>query len=593
MVNSKRSTRAVAVQDPARRRYGKHFVYRYLPTTLKRMLLCLIDVHSHFLDSHTLEHVLLFLLLLVGAVAALARRINIPYPILLVIAGVAVSFLPRTPHLALDPDLVLNLFLPPLLYAAAWQTNWREFRRQIVPISMLATGLVFFTVFGVALLADHFIPVLDFRSGFLLGAIVAATDAVAATSIARTLGLERRIVAIIEGESLLNDATALLALELGLRMLLTDEKPQLGPSLLRLVWLIVGGVASGIVVAKLFIRIERWIGGSGSIEVVLGLIVPYVAYLAAGSLHASGVMGVVACGLLLSHHSSTVLTAQARLQANGVWEAIDFFLNGTMFALIGLQLPVVLHGIEQYSHRTLLLYGASLSGLLIALRLGWVFPVVHAARWTRVHLLREPLSSIPTAPSRSLFIVAWTGMRGVVSLAAALSLPVTLSNGQPFAQRDLIIFLTFAVIFVTLVLQGLGLPRLIAALKLGGDDHSDALEFYYAMRKTAETAIEYLSAQRTNARPELQSVVDDLLHKYERQLAASNVHTTHTESPSDRTRSQMTYHSQVLKLIRDAVQVQRNAVIQLRDVGEIGDEALHRVERNLDLEEMRFTFEER
>ena len=388
------------------------------------MSLCLIVPSASSFDSHALESVLLFLLVVVGAFAAIARRINVPYPILLMLAGLGLSFLPHAPHLVLNPDLVFNLVLPPLLYAAAWQTNWREFRRQIVSISMLATGLVFFTVLGVAFFADRFITALDFRSGFLLGAIVAATDAVAATSIAKTLGLEGRVVAIIEGESLLNDATALLALELGLQLLLDNQEPRVGWSLLRLLWLIVGGAGSGVVLAKLMTRVERWIEG-GPNEIIISLIVPYVAYLAAESIHASGVLGVVACGLMLSRRSSQLYTAQTRLQSQSTWGTIDFFLNGAMFTLIGLQLPVVLQGIRQYSVMTLVLYGVSFSALLIALRLIWVFPGAHVSRWIRVHILHEDPLKLPMPPRRSIFIVGWTGMRGVVSLAAALSLPVT------------------------------------------------------------------------------------------------------------------------------------------------------------------------
>lgn len=539
----------------------------------------------------TLEHVLLFMLVIVAFFAAIAQRIRVPYPILLVLGGLALSFLPHAPRLPLSPDFVFNLVLPPLLYAAAWQTNWREFRRQLVPISMLATGLVFFTVFGIAFFADRFITALDFKSGFLLGAIIAATDAVAATSIARTLGLERRIVAVIEGESLLNDATALLALELGLQMLLNNQEPHLGASLLRLVWLAFGGVFAGLLLAKLMTRLERFIDG-GALELVISLIVPYVAYLAAEEIHASGVLAVVACGLMLSRRSSKLFSAGSRLQLLSTWDALDFLLNGSMFALIGLQLPTVLDGIREYSTWQVLKYGLAISVLLIALRLVWVFPGAHVARWIRIHVFHEDMSQQPAAPPRAIFIVGWTGMRGVVSLAAALSLPVTLSNGQPFAQRNLIIFLTFSVIFVTLVIQGLGMPPMIRALGMAGDGHEEALEFSYAMRVTAESAIQFLQAERSSADEHRAHIIDDLLHKYQHQLEAVRAKRQHVEAPTDTTRADLDRHLWHMEMLRRLVGVEREALGQLRDSATIGDEVARRIERNLDLTESRFTIAE-
>jgi CPA1 family monovalent cation:H+ antiporter len=298
-------------------------------------------------DSHVLQRVGILLLAILAFFAGLARRLNVPYPILLVLAGLSISFLPHIPRIPLSPDVVFFVFLPPLLYAAAWQTDSRGFRQNLLSISMLATGLVAFTVLGVAFFADRFITELDFRSGFLLGAVVAATDAVAASSIARSLGLAPAITSILEGESLLNDATALLALELGLSLLLENHLPSAGTALLHLVWLMAGGIGIGLVVGQVFYFCERFIE-EGPLEMVVSLIVPYVAYLTAEELHCSGVICVVTCGLFLSRRSATFLTAPARIQILASWQALDFVLNGLVFLLIGFQLPYVLPGIKGY-----------------------------------------------------------------------------------------------------------------------------------------------------------------------------------------------------------------------------------------------------
>ena len=423
-------------------------------------------------DSHVLQRIGILLLAIITVFAGLARRLNVPYPILLVLAGLGLSFLPHIPRVPLSPDIVFFVFLPPLLYAAAWGTDSRGFRQNILSISMLATGLVAFTVLGIAYFADHFITELDFRAGFLLGAVVAATDAVAATSIARSLGLSPAITSILEGESLLNDATALLALEFGLSLLLENHPPSAGTAIRQLLWLVGGGIGLGLILGYIFYFCERFIE-DGPLEMVVSVIVPYVAYLTAEQLHASGVICVVTCGLFLSRRSATFLSAPARIQISASWQALDFVLNGLVFLLIGLQLPYILPGIKGYGTGRLALDGLLFSLVLIGLRLAWVFPGAAFSVFVRRRLLHQ---QVPTPSPKGVFVVGWTGMRGVVSLAAALSLPYTLSNGQPFAQRNLILFLTFSIIFVTLVLQGLSLPPLIRALGLTGNNDEEEEE---------------------------------------------------------------------------------------------------------------------
>jgi len=539
------------------------------------------------LDTHTLETLCLFLLIVVALFAGMAKRLNVPYPILLVLAGLGISLVPHVPRIPLNPDLVFNVFLPPLLYAAAWQTNWREFQRNIVSISMLAVGLVGFTVLGIAFFADHFITALDFKSGFLLGAVVAATDAVAATSIARSLGLSPRVTGLLEGESLLNDATGLLALEFGLALLLNGTAPSITEGSLRLVWLIAGGIGTGLLLGYVMTFVERWIS-EGPLEMAVSLIVPYVAYLAAEQIRASAVLAVVACGLFLSRRSAGYLTAPARLDIASAWKALDFMLNGVVFVLIGLQLPYILTGILGYSVWTLLLYGATFSAVLIVLRMAWVFPGAYVSAWIRRVVFRS--SSLGPPTKRNIFVVGWTGMRGVVSLAAALSLPTTLNDGTPFEQRNLILFLTFSIIFVTLVMQGLSLPPLIRWLAVGGnvEEQQEELTARFRMLSAAIASIE--KARASMDEPELHDV-DDLLHRYKHRLEAITVFDRLSHSPgSVDAEAQITSerHQRRSELIRQTIAVERRTLLEMRNEGSAGDDVLRRLERELDLTETRY-----
>jgi CPA1 family monovalent cation:H+ antiporter len=539
------------------------------------------------LDTHTLETLCLFLLIVVALFAGMAKRLNVPYPILLVLAGLGISLVPHVPRIPLNPDLVFNVFLPPLLYAAAWQTNWREFRRNIVSISMLAVGLVGFTVLGIAFFADHFITALDFKSGFLLGAVVAATDAVAATSIARSLGLSPRVTGLLEGESLLNDATGLLALEFGLALLLNGTAPSITEGSLRLVWLIAGGIGTGLLLGYIMTFVERWIS-DGPLEMAVSIIVPYVAYLAAEQVRASAVLAVVACGLFLSRRSTGYLTAGARLEIMSAWKALDFVLNGVVFVLIGLQLPYILAGIRGYSVWTLLLYGVAFSAVLIVLRMVWMFPGAYVSAWIRRVVFRTTAATPP--PKKDIFVVGWTGMRGVVSLAAALSLPTTLSDGTPFEQRNMILFLTFSIIFVTLVMQGLSLPPLIRWLGIGGnvEEQQEELTVRFRVLSAAIASIE--KARTSMDKSELHDV-DDLLHRYKHRLEAITVFDRLSHSPGtvdEQAQATSERHQRRSELIRQTIAVERRTLLEMRDDGSAGDDVLRRLERELDLTETRY-----
>jgi NhaP-type Na+/H+ or K+/H+ antiporter len=302
------------------------------------------------------EFVFLLLLFFIVVFGILARKLGTPYPIVMVLGGLALSFIPAVPAITLSPDLVFLVVLPPLLYSSAWTTSWRDFRYNIVSISALAFGLVTFTVIGVAVIAPHVFKGVDWRLGLVLGAIVAPTDAIAATSIARRVGLPGRIVDILEGESLVNDATGLLALEFAIAILVNKSFPTVSSGVLTLVWLTAGGIVIGSAVAWIVNRFEQWID-DGPIEVAISILVPFVAYLAAQSVRASGVLAVVSCGLYLSRRSANFFSPAVRIGAWSVWESLTFILNGLVFVLIGLQFRGMLGSIREYGVSTIVLYG--------------------------------------------------------------------------------------------------------------------------------------------------------------------------------------------------------------------------------------------
>jgi len=527
-------------------------------------------------EIHAIELVFLLLLLFVVLFGALAEKLKMPYPIVLVIAGLALSFFHAAPRVTLNPDLIFLVVLPPLLYSSAWTTSWRDFRYNMVSIFSLAFGLVAFTVLAVATVTPWLLPDFDWRMGIVLGAVVAPTDAIAATSIARRVGLPKRVVDILEGESLVNDASALLALEFGLAMLRGGPVPSVGLGVYRLLFLIVVGIIVGLVIAEIVHWIEHLID-NGPIEIALSILTPYAAYLAAEQLHASGVLAVVTCGLYLSRKSSHFFSPDVRLQAWAVWGSLTYVLNGLVFVLVGLQLPHVLDAIRGNSRLHLFFYAASFSAFLILLRLLWVFPGAHLGYAVRRQVFHQHEN---TPPASSIFVIGWTGMRGVISLAAALSLPQMIGD-QPFLQRNIIIFLAFAVIFVTLVLQGLTLPPLIRALGLSGAGDSDGEE--KEARKTIfQAVLAFLSTTRkAEDQSDFSAIFDDLEEHYRHRLAVLDEGASHDGRFSPK------QHHRRLELLRDLLQLERRTAVELRNHGRISDELLRKLERELDLDEAR------
>ncbi len=527
------------------------------------------------LDVHYIELILLLLLLSVAAFGALAQRIHTPYPIILVIAGLGLSLIPSMPHLALSPDVVFFVFLPPLLFAAAFRTSWRDFRYNLVSILFLAFGLVGFTVLGVSGIAHWLMPRFDWRLGLVLGAVVSTTDAIAATSIAKRLHLPQRITDVLEGESLMNDASGLLALEFTVGLVVSNQVPTLMGGTARLLWLVVSGIGIGLVVGRLIRWVEDYLDDA-PIEITLSVITPYVAYLTAEAVGSSGVLATVACGLYLGRESAAYLSSKVRIESEAVWNTLGFVLNGIVFLLIGLQLQTILAGIHSLTVFQAVSYGLFFSCVVILLRLLWVYPGALVSFLVRRQFLHQHED---TPQPRMIFVVGWTGMRGVVALAAANALPETLENGAPFPERNLILFLTFCVIFVTLVVQGLTLPSLIKRLGLNEQENKDPEEAE-ARKTMLQEALSELKRQRKGHPEDTTGVYQDLERVYKRRLALVKV----DEEEDGYTQAQYEQYRSVTQQLR---QTEKTVLIRLRDRNTIGDELFRKLQNELDLLEAR------
>ena len=535
------------------------------------------------MSLHSVELSLLVLVFFVGALALLARQMKTPYPIVLVVGGLLLSFVPHVPKFTLNPDLVFVAILPPLLLAAGYNTSWHDFRFNLVSICMLAFGLVAFTVVCSAVAAHWFLPGFDWRAGLVLGAVIATTDAIAATSIGQRLGLPRQLLSIIEGESLVNDATGLLALQFALAIYTTGQIPSLAHGAAELLWLVCGGVAVGLGVGWVIAMVQTPMQDV-QLQILVTLVTPYVSYLLGESVHASGILAVVTTGIFIGRRASVDLTSSARINAAAVWDTLQFSLNGFVFILIGLQLPQILNGIREVSMGLLVRDGLIVGAMVIALRLIWVLPGAHVSYFIRQRILRQEVS----CPDRSsLFIEGWSGMRGVVALAAAFSLPVTMADGSPFAHRNLIIFLTFCVIFVTLVLQGLTLPFFISRLGLShkGGDREEEIR---ARQKILGVALESMQTMRPTQSPEEQKVLADLMRIYRRRQLSLKGKAASAENNDNAWRWR--HYQQLVRQVRG---VERAEISKMRDGNEVSDEVLRRLERELDLQDLRYSEEER
>ncbi len=504
----------------------------------------------------------LLLLVLVTALTLVARRLTVPYPIVMVLGGLVLSQVPALPDFQLPPDLVFFVFLPPLLFAGGYFTSIREFKANLRPIILLAFGLVIFTAAVVAAVAYMFVPALGWAGAFALGAIVAPPDAVAATAIFQRVGVPRRIVTILEGESLVNDATALVLYRFAIAAVAagTFSLIQAGASF---VVVLVGGIAVGVVVGLagewLLARIR-----DTPIAVMITLLAPYAAYLPAETLGVSGVLATVVAGLF-SNQALRRSSSDTRVVATAAWQMVLFLLNGLVFMLIGLQLPSVVSGLGDFNR--VLGHTAAVVLAVVLARLVWVFPSTYLSR-----LIPAVRRADPAPPWRAVFVVGWSGLRGVVTLAAALALPLD------FPERSFILFVAFAVILATLVGQGLTLPLIIKRLGVVSRDDASHDEVH-ARGLTTEAALARLEELRSQWPGHIE-LIDQLRDRYTHRARHDEQH----HEDGDAAEQELLEHGLIRREVIDA---ERRAAINLHERGVITDVVLRRLERDLDLEDLR------
>lgn len=526
------------------------------------------------------EHFEIFLAALFVSVAilnALARWLDVPYPIVLVLGGLVLGFVPGVPEIALDPDLVLLVFLPPLLYSAAFFSDLHALRTDLRPISMLAVGLVLLTTLLVAVVS-HAALGLSWAMAFTLGAIVSPTDPVAATTIMRRLGAPRRLVNIIEGESLLNDATALVAYRVALGVAVGGAFSAVDTGL-QFLLAPIGGIVVGLAVGWLIAAIRARLQDITT-EITIALFTGYGAFIPAELLGASGVLAAVTAGVYVGWQAPRISTAEMRLQGYAVWEILVFLLNATLFILIGLQLPYIVDNLDGYTGAEVLGGALLVCATVVGARFAWLFSVTYVIR----AIDRRPEQVARRVRWQERLVSSWAGMRGAVSLAAALALPLETDSGAPLPERDLVLFLTFSVILLTVVGQGLTLPMLIRRLGVVEDGREEAEEEAQARITASRAALDRLDeladADWTNA-----DTIERVRGQYafrERRFRARTGELPDGDGDGIEEQSQA-----YQRLLRELYAAQREAVVELRNAGRISNDVMHRIERDLDLEEVR------
>ncbi len=520
------------------------------------------------------------------SLTAIANKRNFPFPIILVAAGLIIGFVPQLPDLQLDPNVVFVIILPPLLYDAASKTSWHEFRASIRPISALAITLVFFTTVAVAICAHFLIPGFSWPLSFVLGAIVSPPDAVAASGIIKGLGLNKKVITILEGESLVNDASALIAYRFSI-LAVTTGSFVLWQAGLQFLLVAGAGIIIGIVVGYLFVLAHKKIENKPIVETSLTLLAPYIAYLAAEEFHMSGVLAVVTTGLVVAWRSPEVFSYQARMRIRVVWDTLIFLLHGFVFILIGLQLPSIIKGLGNYPLMQILGYGLVISLVTIVVRIIWVFAGVYWQSFFSKKKGEDVLEKgeDPDNTWKNVLIVAWTGTRGVISLATALAIPLFLVDGTPFPKRNSMIFLSFVVIFVTLVVQGLSLPLLIRGLRLKKPDYSSSEEIELQLH-IANHTLNYIEKDFPI---ELDSKIQESLKKkYELLISdLTKEKVKHKKTNRQEKDSLGSLPDPMLNAKLEISKFQRDLLIRLHKEGEFSDAALKKMEQEMDIDELK------
>jgi len=514
------------------------------------------------------------LLVIVTLISVAAKKIAVPYPTLMVVCGLAIGIVPGLPEIHLNPDVALLIFLPPLLYSAAWMTSWPDFRANIRPIGMLAIGLVLATTISVAVVVHTIAPEIPWAVCFVLGALVSPPDAVAATAVTKGLSMPRRVVAILEGESLVNDATGLVAYRIAVTAVVVGSF-SLAESVGEFFFVAIGGVLVGLAIGYVMSRIHRLLDDA-TIETAMTLLTPYLAYLPAEALHVSGVLSTVTAGIFLSRRSLVLFSSAMRLNANAVWDVLVFLLNGVTFVLIGLQLPTVAKGAFSVNSLSHFEIAAVTCAVVVIVRLVWVYPAALLPRMFSARLrARDPMPALGM-----LTVIGWAGMRGVVSLAAALALPLTAADNQPFPFRDLVIFITFCVILFTLVVQSLTLPLLIRAMGVSKSDKSTDVEEAEARLEILMAAFDFIDHAAAAGETDVKGL-DHLRAQFERdRLQIQAVLAT--------AQSTLVRRASVCKrLYQGALSAQQHRLRKMWRHAEYELALLHQLQRDLDLEEAR------
>jgi CPA1 family monovalent cation:H+ antiporter len=520
------------------------------------------------------ELLIVGLLVAVTVLGALARSLSLPYPIVLVVGGALFGFIPGVPAVKLDPNVVLVIFLPPLLYGAAFFANLNDMRANLRGLTLTSVGLVLVTMCGVAVVAHELVAGLPWAAAFALGAVVSPTDPLAGAAIMRRLGVPRRLVSSVEGEGLFNDATALVAYRVAVAAVVSGSF-SMADAGLRFVAGAAGGVAIGLIVGWVIAEIRKRVSDA-QLSITVSLLSGYAAFIPADALGASGVLAAVTTGIYMGIRGPSIIDARTRLQGFMVWDILDFLLNAALFVLVGLQLRPVVDGLSGYSSGTLAGYALAVSAVVIVVRVAWLFSVPYIIRV----LDRRPSQRERRVGAGPRFVVAWAGMRGAVSLAAALALPFTTDAGTPFPARNLLIFLTFAVIFATLIVQGLTLPAVIRFLGVHGDESEDEEELRARLTaaKAALDALDVLGEEDWTR----EDTVDRMrrLYEYRKRRFAARAGKIEDDGYEDRS---LAYQ----QLVQSVLAAQREALVQLRNEGTISNEVMNRVVREMDLEESR------
>jgi CPA1 family monovalent cation:H+ antiporter len=518
----------------------------------------------------SIETLILLMLLIVGC-SIFARRLNIIFPVLLTVTGLLLSLIPGFPKLFLDPAIVLLVFLPPILYSAAWNTNWVDFKKNIEPISTLSIGLVIVTTIVIGFVARALLPGFTLGMGFLLGAIISPPDAVAATSVFKHIKIPKRIVTILEGESLVNDASALITFQFALTSIFIGSF-SLSGAIGQFIMTSAGGVGIGCLVGYLSLVMHKKWKMDTAIETGLTFVTAYGSYVLAEEFHFSGVLSVVAAGLFVGNKQAKIHSAKMRLQSIAVWNFTVVLLQGLIFILIGLQLPFIASGIKDQSILHIMKLGAIISLAAILIRFIFVFVINFLTGKVRSMLKMKPLF-----PSRKHdFVVAYAGIRGVVSVAAAFSIPLFLQNGSPFPQRNLILFIVFCVIIFTLVLQGLTLPWIIRKLDFS---------VYLKRRQEANFVLASLSQAALDH-------VEDIikLEKLDTEAAhhVRDIYTRTINQYSDcNTQDEIEQRKVSRLLMLEAVKAKRKKLHDLRQEEDLDHELFLELQNELDLDEAR------